>query len=534
MSGGSTRIEHMFESSETLMAAERSDDHVAGDETPLWGDEAPWWVDELSSDEPWSDADILADAAAGQVGAGLLMDLLQVDPGALTADEAVTYAQQVDRFAAFAAGLQVRARAVVRDRLVAHGVAEDSERARCLAELNARRTEAGLRPRREGSGFVTPEMRASAEMAAALRVATQSIESQLRYASDLVGPMAPLGDALLAGHLSAAHAAAIARELSRLPLAGDSSRVDEFAQQCARILAIVVPYAASHTPGQSARRTRGLVLTTDPVSAKDRRRETAEREHGVWLSSREEGTCEITAVLPVGHGHALMDAITALARNPLFETSEGCVTAGQRRVAALMTLALGDPGSDHRAEGPVAEAKLNAGVSVVVPLSVLTSGEGAGLGGTVAGEAVSADVILDLLAEVDASSTLRRLVVDSSGCIVDAGRTRYSISDTQRHLIVLRDGTCRFPGCSRAARRCEIDHATAYECGGCTDLDNLGPLCKHHHQLKTHGGWTITRSERSGACTWRSPLGRVYEHRPPDLIPLPLGPPAAVDDPLPF
>lgn len=480
----------MFESSGTVEAIDFG--HVA-----CAAEDAPWWVEEMPVD-PWSDADVLADVQAGPVGAGMLMNLLQVDPSALTADEAVTFAQQVDRFAAFAAGLQHRARAAVWDRLVLHGSAESMG---------------------EGRRFVTPEMLASAEMAAALRLAPRSMDAQLDHSGDLAGPMVSLREAMLAGEVSAGHASAIARELTRLPSAGDCARAEEYASQCARILEIVIPYAATHTPGECGRRTRGLVLRADPVGAKQRRQDTAEREHGVWMASKEEGSCEITAVMPIAHGRALLDAVNALAANPEFETSPGCVTVGQRRVAALITLALGDPGGVVAAGGPVAEAKLNVRVDVVVPLSVLTRGEASGAGGVIAGEAVSADVILDLLAEVDASSTLRRIVVDAAGCIVDAGRTRYAISDTQRHLIALRDGTCRFPGCSRAAVRCEIDHAIAYEKGGRTDLENLGPLCKHHHQLKTHGGWTILVSRRTGACTWRSPLGRVYDHHPPGLIP---------------
>ncbi|MBI1352584.1 MAG: hypothetical protein GC156_15895, partial [Actinomycetales bacterium] len=116
------------------------------------------------------------------------------------------------------------------------------------------------------------------------------------------------------------------------------------------------------------------------------------------------------------------------------------------------------------------------------------------------------------------------------------GRARYAISDLQRHLLALRDGTCRFPGCTRPAENCEIDHARPYDSGGRTDLENLGPLCKHHHQLKTHGGWHITTTHRTGHCTWQSPLGRIYHHeppdtRPPDLVPEPVRP---ATDPPPF
>jgi hypothetical protein len=462
--------------------------------------EVPDWLD-MPSRDTWTDADALTVAVDRPAGLGLLAELLQVDPAGLSADQAVTFAQQVDRAAAFVAGLQARVLAAVEARLVAHAETErvaSAERA---------------------SGFVTAEMLASAELAAALRVSPRAMDRHLDHARDLSGPMRPLRDALDTGQVSAAHASAIARELTRLPSAGDADRAGDYAKQCARILAIVVPYAAAHTAGQAARKARALVLAVDPVGADARRRDAAEHDHGVWLTPTDAGSCELTAVLPLAHGAAVMDAITTLAHDPRFETADGCLTTGQRRVAALVTLMLGDPGSVATVTGPVAEAKVTAHVNVVVPLAALTSTDPTGQGGTIAGEPVTADTIRDLLVDADPTSTLRRLVTDSTGCIIDAGRTRYAITDTQRHLLALRDGTCRFPGCTRPATACEIDHARSWRHGGRTDLDNLGPLCQHHHQLKTHGGWTITASRRSGACTWRSPLGRVYHHQPPPLLP---------------
>jgi hypothetical protein len=447
-----------------------------------------------------TDSEVLALSLDAADALDLLAHLMPIDVAALSADQAVTYAQQVDRFAAYAAALQARARAEVRDRL--------------MAEADAVRAV-------DASGFVTAEMLASAELAAALRVSPRAMDAQLEHAVDLAGPMRPLREALEAGELSVGHVSAIARELTRLPLAGEAARGEEYAAQCARILARVLPYARARTAGQSARRTKVLVLAEDPRGADQRRQDTAEREHGVWLTPTDSGSCEITAVLPLGHGAAVMDAVNALAKDPRFETAAGCVTTGQRRVAALTTLVLGDPGSVGRVDGPVAEAKVRASVNVLVPLATLTgTGTGTGdQGGSIAGEPVTADTIRDLLADAHPASTLRRLVTDSAGCIIDAGRTRYAISDTQRHLITLRDGTCRFPGCTRNAQICEIDHATPWHNGGRTDLDNCGCLCKHHHQLKTHGGWLITTSKRSGACTWRSPLGRIYHHNPPELVP---------------
>ena len=72
----------------------------------------------------------------------------------------------------------------------------------------------------------------------------------------------------------------------------------------------------------------------------------------------------------------------------------------------------------------------------------------------------TADEIRDLLAEAAlGSSTIRRLVTDATGCILDAGRRHYLASDLQKLVLRLRDQYCRFPGCSRPAERCEVTRA---------------------------------------------------------------------------
>ena len=66
---------------------------------------------------------------------------------------------------------------------------------------------------------------------------------------------------------------------------------------------------------------------------------------------------------------------------------------------------------------------------------------------------------------------------------------------------------------------------------GQTTPGNLAPLCRRHHRLKTHGGWSYTQPE-PGTYLWRSPHGRRYrvDHTgtapsttPPDREPTPRG-----------
>ncbi len=163
-------------------------------------------------------------------------------------------------------------------------------------------------------------------------------------------------------------------------------------------------------------------------------------------------------------------------------------------------------------------AAVTATINVTIPLdSLLGLAEhpGAVTLGSSAAEPVSAEAIRELLHRDETPAILRRLVLDpSTGALLDRGRRTYAVDGSLRAFIALRDGVCRFPGCQRAASRCQMDHAIAWQDGGSTDRSNLGPLCTRHHQLKTHARWDITQSADDGTCVWRSPMGRVYHSFP--------------------
>jgi hypothetical protein len=79
-------------------------------------------------------------------------------------------------------------------------------------------------------------------------------------------------------------------------------------------------------------------------------------------------------------------------------------------------------------------------------------------------------------------------------------------------------------------------HADSWDDGGATSVDNLGPLCVRHHQLKTHGGWQITASGADGSCAWRSPMKRRYARDAEPIGPPPEPRPVmdVLPDPPPF
>jgi hypothetical protein len=67
----------------------------------------------------------------------------------------------------------------------------------------------------------------------------------------------------------------------------------------------------------------------------------------------------------------------------------------------------------------------------------------------------------------------------------------------------------------RPARYADLDHTRAWQDDGETNAGNLAALCRTHHVLKTHGGWTYQTAE-DGTTTWTLPSGMVLTRPPAD------------------
>ena len=85
----------------------------------------------------------------------------------------------------------------------------------------------------------------------------------------------------------------------------------------------------------------------------------------------------------------------------------------------------------------------------------------------------------------------------------------YRPTMAMKKLLTARDQHCRFPGCRRAAIRCELDHTIDYALGGHTHIYNLAHLCQRHHSMKQFTRWEV-RQVGGGVLEWTSPLGRIY------------------------
>ena len=120
--------------------------------------------------------------------------------------------------------------------------------------------------------------------------------------------------------------------------------------------------------------------------------------------------------------------------------------------------------------------------------------------------AVTVEQAVDLLRHCNV--TLRGVVDLNDAPSVDG----YEVSPLVRETVELRHPVEVFPHGTLSSRKADKDHTVPFvppdEGGppGQTTPDNLGPLGRYHHRLKTHGDWRCTQPER-GVFLWRSPHG---------------------------
>ncbi len=108
-----------------------------------------------------------------------------------------------------------------------------------------------------------------------------------------------------------------------------------------------------------------------------------------------------------------------------------------------------------------------------------------------------------------AGDSLLAVLLTEAGDIRAVSHLGRTINKTLRTALTFRDRGCVVPhrGVSNGL---EIDHVIPLEEGGPTELDNLAPLCHHHHFLKTFEGWSRSRT----GPTDDNP-GWTFEPQPP-------------------
>jgi hypothetical protein len=168
-------------------------------------------------------------------------------------------------------------------------------------------------------------------------------------------------------------------------------------------------------------------------------------------------------------------------------------------------------------------------LTVTVPLAALGAGGVSGadqVGGAHhragVGPAATTGAELDHVGPVP-PETVRQLACDAAVMRVvmggrseplDVGRRTPVIPPAMRRGVIVRDRTCRFPGCERPHTWCDAHHVVHWADGGPTSAANLLLLCRPHHRLVHRaGGFTLELVD--GVPVFRRPDGSPLEGRAP-------------------
>ena len=335
------------------------------------------------------------------------------------------------------------------------------------------------------------------DVATALRLSPTSAQSRIDVARVLVGHLPNTISALSTGEISVAHATVIARETASAIRNGLSE------ESIFRVEQTALAHAEFHTPGQVASK----VKTTIAKLAPEEFEEVADRARDARRVScypEADGMATVIAILPAEDAQTVMKSIEAfiLKRNSEDAPEWSILSADMKRADALTYIAsqalssLADEVQPHRR--PIT-------ISVAIDLPTLMGlaenpGQLAGYG------AIPASVARRLAAD----GNWQRFVSDpTTGNLLDFGREKYTPPQELIDYLLARDRVCRFPGCRRTGQSSDIDHAQSWETGGETNPANLGLLCRRHHRMKTHGGWSL-ESNPDGSCLWKSPQGKTF------------------------
>ena len=364
------------------------------------------------------------------------------------------------------------------------------------------------------------------DVSTALRLSAGTAQSRIDVARTLVNYLPNTCSALATGDISLAHANVIAKETA----AAIRDGLTEF--QIFEVEQRAIAHAEFHTPAQVANQVRTSLARIAPETFEDtvaRARETRR----VSCYNDSDGMSTVVAILPAADAQVVMNAIESFIRltnvNPddlapngkadkkvkkdrdnffantgikstVSEFNKDARSTDMKRADALTAIA-----AASLSASPVTPHRRPISINVTIDLPTLLGlaenpGQLAGYG------AIPASVARELASD----GKWKRFITDpQTGNLLDYGRESYEPPQALKDFLIARDRTCRFPGCRRSAALSDLDHAQSWEEGGSTSAENLGALCRRHHRLKTHDGWSVT-SHGDGSCTWVSPLGKKF------------------------
>ena len=251
----------------------------------------------------------------------------------------------------------------------------------------------------------------------------------------------------------------------------------------------VIPHAGDCDTTQLNRRLRTAVAIVDPEGFAARTEATRAQRH-LQHERLDDGAGLLTLQGDVERTQLAFDRTTAIARD--------LKTAGDDRTLDQIRA---DVALDCLAGKGFEQAKVQVWLTLPATTALGVDAQPGHLAGY---GWLPAQRALELAAQQDA--TWQRVLTDpATGQVVDVGRNTYRPPAALRDHVRVTYPTCVGPGCTRPAHRCDLDHVEPFPVGSTTSA-NMRPLCRPHHNEKTHGGWRVEGSTWITKHGYRFPL----------------------------
>jgi len=289
----------------------------------------------------------------------------------------------------------------------------------------------------------------------------------------------------------AKHAIGVARSLAEMPVTAGAFSAGDLDVVAVRLLVkarsrneelfardeeILVGAAKGLTPRDFSKAVAYWVDAADAEAAAADAEELYERRR-LHLSATFQDVVVVDGELDPESGQVVTTAVEALVDAANRDSSD-TRSAAQRRCDALVDIC--------RHYLDYADTPQTGGekphVSLVIDLERVLNGQGRSEydDGTV----TTRETALRLLCDCSIS----RIITNGPSEVLDVGRRTRTVSAAQRRALAVMYPTCRWPGCDRRFKWCDIHHEVPWVEGGRTDLGDLGPYCRPHHICKHQGG----------------------------------------------
>ncbi len=229
---------------------------------------------------------------------------------------------------------------------------------------------------------------------------------------------------------------------------------------------VIGDFAATHTTAQLKAKLNKFAATWEP-NDQAVREERAKRSF--WVNHQDNGMSFIGAYVPTPDA-VFIDATYTERAKAISDDR----TLDQRRADLFVQQLRGTTDSQPTSSRAV--------IGITVPVTSLAGLDdlpGESFDGSFA---LPAQMVREMTTEP--GTLWFRILTDPLGRILDTTEPRPFPSDALRTSIQARDGTCRFPTCSRPAMESDLDHEIPRPHGP-TSGANLRALCRRHHNIKT-------------------------------------------------